>query len=88
MTHRLFTIPFCGRIEFEYVNHKGEIETRRIAVHSFAYGTTKYHPQPQPFVRALCLDRNADRVFALLYMRDIRHLDDGRTSPMKPQDSE
>ena len=82
----LFIIPFCGRIEFEYVNHKGECETRRVAVHSFAWGDTEYHPQPQMFVRGYCLDRMDYRTFAMGYMRDVRPLLDGKTSPMKAPD--
>jgi predicted DNA-binding transcriptional regulator YafY len=63
---------FCKHIEFEYVNYKGERETRRVCMHRIAYGATEYHPQPQWILFGFCMDRGADRGFAMRDMSNVR----------------
>jgi hypothetical protein len=65
-------LKFGDHIEFEYTNWKGETETRRVCIHRIAWGRTEYHPQPQAIMFAHCMDRRADRGFALRDMANVR----------------
>lgn len=69
---RTFPIGFGRHLEFEYTNHKGERETRRICVHRVYWGATKYHPQPQWIMGAHDMHRREDREFAMRDMVDVR----------------
>ena len=48
-----------------YTNWRGVTAVRRIVPRAVWYGTTPHHPEPQWFVRALDVDRDAERDFAL-----------------------
>jgi len=54
---------------FKYANWKGEESTRTVVPDKIWFGTTKWHPTPQYFLRAYDLDKRAWRDFA---MKDIR----------------
>ena len=62
---------FC-HLEFEYVNWKGERETRRVCVHRIGWEATEYHPQPQWILFGHCMDRRQDRGFAMRDMSNVR----------------
>ena len=62
------TMTHATEVELDYTNWKGERRLRRVLPHELWYGTTNYHPTPQWFIRAIDLEKNAMRDFAL---RDI-----------------
>ncbi len=49
----------------DYTNYKEERALRRVLPIKVFFGVTIRHPQPQWFLRALCLERQADRDFPL-----------------------
>lgn len=53
-------------IKFKYLNHRGEVAERRVAVKGleFCYNPN-YGYQPGWFLRGFCMDKQADRSFAL-----------------------
>ncbi len=55
-------------VQFTYVNWKGESGLRRVRPTELWFGTTSYHPEPQWFLKAHDIDKDAERDFA---MRDI-----------------
>jgi predicted DNA-binding transcriptional regulator YafY len=52
-------------VQLDYTNWKGERRWRRVLPQSLWYGTTSYHPTPQWFIRAVDLEKNAVRDFAV-----------------------
>jgi predicted DNA-binding transcriptional regulator YafY len=56
-------------VKILYRNWKGQIAVRSIEPSGIWYGTTQWHPESQWFLRALDLDKNEWRDFAL---RDVR----------------
>ena len=52
-------------VHLDYTNWKGERRWRRVLPQSLWYGTTSYHPTPQWFIRAVDLEKNAVRDFAV-----------------------
>jgi len=54
-----------NRIAFEYINHRGEVNLRRIMVLGLDYGSNEWYPNDQWFIRGFDLDTEADRSFAL-----------------------
>jgi hypothetical protein len=75
----MIDLKFGDHIEFDYTNWQGETETRRVCIHRLCWGRTEYHPQPQAIMFAHCMDRRADRGFALRDMSNVR-----RWSPFIP----
>ena len=59
---RLLSGDHC--LHFEYVNHRGEKAQRRARFKAFYWGRTEYHPRDQVLMKAFCLDRNEERIFA------------------------
>jgi predicted DNA-binding transcriptional regulator YafY len=53
-------------IEFTYKNYRGEIADRKVVPIKIYFGSTEYHKEPQWILKALDLDKNAERDFALL----------------------
>lgn len=41
-------------LEFEYRNHEGSVETRRIILESIGFGTNKWYTSPSFFINGLC----------------------------------
>jgi hypothetical protein len=76
----MIEFKFCGYIEFEYTNYKGEHDTRRVCTHSIAWGSTEYHPQPQWILTGHCMDRRVTRGFAMRDMSNVR-----TWTPFKPK---
>jgi hypothetical protein len=58
-------------IRFHYTNHKLETEWRRAQVERFWYGSSSFHTGDQWFMRALDVDRNEYRNFALRDMKIV-----------------
>ena len=58
-------------IRFRYTNHRGETAQRHARFFSFGFGTTEYYQTPQWLMRALDLDRNLERTFAMAQMTDV-----------------
>lgn len=52
-------------VTFCYTNWRGETATRRAVPIGLAWRATEHHPEPQWIMRALDLDKNAPRDFAL-----------------------
>ncbi len=52
-------------VQLDYTNWKGERRWRRVLPQSLWYGATNYHPTPQWFIRAVDLEKNAVRDFAV-----------------------
>lgn len=50
---------------FLYRNYRGETATRRVEPRRVHHGSTEQHPEPQWLLTAFCLDRQAERDFAL-----------------------
>lgn len=56
-------------IKILYVNHRGERSVRRVEPKEITYGTCKpWHDEPQWLLVAYCMERGANRTFAL---RDV-----------------
>lgn len=52
-------------VEFTYENYRGVTEIRRVVPQGTLFGTTLHHPgKKQWFLRAWCLERQAQRYFA------------------------
>jgi len=62
-----FLIALKSPVEFEceYRNWRGEVATRRLRAIAFWYGSTAWHPTPGLMLRAVDLDKNAERDFAV-----------------------
>jgi predicted DNA-binding transcriptional regulator YafY len=55
------TIP----LKFEYVNWEGKKAVRKVEPIKIWYGKTQWHPKKQWFLKALDLDKNEERDFAI-----------------------
>jgi len=61
----------CGRptdpppLAFRYRNYKGEVADRRAIPRGVRFAASEHHPEPQWLLDAYCLDRGAERSFAL-----------------------
>jgi len=62
----MFKVILPGtKIRFDYVNHKGESETREVIFRGLDYGANEWYPEPQWLLRAHDPSRGAARSFAL-----------------------
>ncbi|MER9937465.1 hypothetical protein [Mesorhizobium sp. M0088] len=52
-------------VEIGYTNWRGEFAVRKIVPRSIWYGSTEWHPEPQWFITAHDVEKNADRDFAM-----------------------
>jgi predicted DNA-binding transcriptional regulator YafY len=52
-------------LRFSYTNYRGEVSLRRVRPISVWVGLTAWHPSEQRFLKALDLDKNEVRDFAL-----------------------
>ncbi len=52
-------------VVIDYTDNTGSRAKRPVLPVKVWYGVTIHHPQPQWFLRALCLERKVDRDFAL-----------------------
>lgn len=60
-------IALEGPVEFacEYRNWRGEVATRRLRAIAFWHGSTEWHPTPGLMLKAVDLDKDAERDFAV-----------------------
>ena len=65
-------IVYRDKIEFDYVNWKGEKARRKVEVNDFCYGSNAYHKEPQWLLHALDLDKGKWRTFAMKDMSNIK----------------
>ncbi len=63
------SFTWCPDMTVVYTNYRGEAAQRVIRPISLRYGVSQYHTEPQWIMRALDLDRNVEREFALLDMK-------------------
>lgn len=59
-------------IEFEYTNYRGEESYRRVVALGVEFRASDWHPEQQWLMRALDLDKNENRDFAMKYMRNVK----------------
>lgn len=70
--HDLITIKPNNFVRFKYKNHRGETRIRSAIVIYFQLGVTPYHgEEPQFFLHAFDIEKNAPRSFAV---KDISEL--------------
>jgi hypothetical protein len=62
------------RMQFEYVNHRGERALRTARVIGWRWGATEWHPVPQWLMAALDDARGEIRHFACRDMTEVRKL--------------
>ena len=67
-------IVYHDRIEFDYVNWKGEHSHRKAEVNDFYYGSSDYHKEPQWLLDAYDLEKGECRVYAMKDMYDVKHI--------------
>lgn len=62
-----FLIALKGPVEFEceYKNWRGEVAPRRLRAVAFWHGSTEWHPTPGLMLKAVDLDKDAERDFAV-----------------------
>ena len=51
-------------LKFKYKNWKGETRTREVKPVEIWFGSTKWHPKRQWFMKALDVEKNEERDFA------------------------
>jgi predicted DNA-binding transcriptional regulator YafY len=61
-----------GEIIIDYTNWRGERRERHILPRTLWFGTTEHHPEPQWFILALDVEKNATRDFALRDIHSVR----------------
>jgi len=52
-------------LTFEYINWEGKKAIRRVRPIEIWYGKTEWHPKSQRLLRAMDLDKNEERNFAV-----------------------
>ena len=60
-------------LKFEYVNWEGKKATRKVKPIKIWYGKTEWHPKKQWFLKAIDIEKDAERNFAL---KDIVKFED------------
>lgn len=61
------------RIRFVYTNWRGTVATRTVEPTGLWFGSTEWHPEQQWFLRAVDLEKDAMRDFALRDMKDVTY---------------
>ena len=74
-THYHTEIKENDLIRFMYINWKGDFSIRVAKVKSIFFGTTKYHPDYQCFIRAFDLNKMETRDFAVKDISSIEAID-------------
>lgn len=63
--------PDSQFMTFDYTNHEGKREVRHVLVRDIYLGSTEYYPNEQWLLKAYCLDRKAERFFAMSEVKNI-----------------
>lgn len=66
---RIAVIRSGKEIKFYYCNWRGKTALRTIIPIKLWYGSTKWHPEKQWFIRATDVEKGEERDFALLDMK-------------------
>ena len=61
------------RITFGYTNWRGETRTRTAEPTDVWFGRTEWHPEPQWFMSAADVEKDAMRDFAMRDMKEVRY---------------
>ena len=61
----MISLRFGDRVEFDYLNWRGETETRLVEFRCLQFGSNKFYPEPQWFLHGVCASLLAVRSFAL-----------------------
>jgi predicted DNA-binding transcriptional regulator YafY len=74
MTSEIIYATKGRRLTFNYTNHRGETNTRRVECNGSPafWGATGWHPEPQWLLDMFDLDRKAWRAFAMKDMSNVR----------------
>jgi predicted DNA-binding transcriptional regulator YafY len=62
------------RLEFDYVNYKGEASHRQVHFERVRFGASPWHQEPQWLLQAFDLDKNESREFALKDMTNVKEI--------------
>lgn len=62
------------RLEFNYVNYKGEASYRRVQFERVRFGASLWHQEPQWLLQAFDLDKKESREFALKDMTNVKEI--------------
>lgn len=68
------TIQPGKMIAFRYTNWEGKVADRRVQVAGFAWGSSKWHPNPGWLMLAVDVDRGVTRLFEMAAMENVRHV--------------
>jgi hypothetical protein len=63
---QMANLPSSREVSILYRNWKGEVAWRRIVPLSISFESSQWHPVPQWIMRALDIDREAERSFAIV----------------------
>ena len=67
-------VVYHDKLEFDYVNWKGEQSHRKVEVLDFFYGSNAYHREEQWLLYAIDLEKGAYRMFAMKDMTNVKHI--------------
>lgn len=70
----MFNIRANIFIGFDYVNWKGEFGYREVKVDEILFGSTDYHKEEQWLMKAWDLNKQAERIFAMKDMSNVKNL--------------
>lgn len=72
-------IPYDPKavIKIRYTNYRGETAVRRIVPIQIRFAASKWHPDEQWLMDAYDIDRQAERSFALVDIREWNVVDSG-----------
>jgi hypothetical protein len=62
---QMVNLPSSREVSILYRNWKGEVAWRRIVPLSISFESSQWHPVPQWIMRALDIDKEAERSFAI-----------------------
>jgi hypothetical protein len=63
---QMANLPSSREVSILYKNWKGEVAWRRIVPLSISFESSQWHPVPQWIMRALDIDKEAERSFAIV----------------------
>lgn len=65
MQETSFVPDHSRTVAIDYTNHRGERAWRIIDIMRYRFGSSEWHPEPQPLLVAWCHEKRAVREFAL-----------------------
>ncbi len=61
------------RLNFTYTNHRGEMAVRHVRPLFMEFVATEWHPEAQWILRAIDMDKDVERLFAMRDMKDVSY---------------